>query len=247
MKTDVHLHAAGANNSDPVSSYFRLRRVSPPPSNGYIPPCLVPILPSSFDAPILDIGCGYGQMLSAIRERGYLCLKGVDISSDAVDECRRRGLDVELIDDVGSFFQSSTQKYELIIMSHVLEHIEKQRIINILSELRRTILSPSGLLFVMVPNAQSNTGCYWRYEDFTHTTIFTSGSIRFVLEAAGFSKIQFLDIDGTAGNPLPVKIARRILLGLYRLRLWFWNRVTRSSFHVSSPDIFTYDLKVIAR
>lgn len=52
----------------------------------------------------------------------------------------------------------------------------------------------------MVPNAQSNTNCYWAYEDFTHNYLFTAGSFLFVLREAGFTNIEFVDIDGMSGQ-----------------------------------------------
>ncbi|MGC9101323.1 MAG: hypothetical protein ACP5HC_08750 [Caldisericum sp.] len=42
----------------------------------------------------------------------------------------------------------------------------------------------------MVRNVQSNTGAYWAYEDFSHFTLFTSGSIYYVLKMAGFDEIM---------------------------------------------------------
>jgi len=234
-------------NTRQGSDYFALRGVSPPQDRrGYLPPSMIPLLPGSRDASILDIGCGFGDMLLALSHAGYRSLKGVDISPQAVEFCRQSGLDVDLIGDLIDFCQGVGRTFDFIIMSHVLEHIEKSRIIDTLAAVH-SLLSTDGLLFLKVPNAQSNTGCYWRYEDFTHTTLFTSGSIRFVLEAAGFGEIRLVDIDGTAGNPLPVMILRRVLLAVYRLNLRFWNRVTRSAFHDASPQVFTYDLTVVAR
>lgn len=43
----------------------------------------------------------------------------------------------------------------------------------------------------MMPNAQSNTDCYWAYEDFTHYTLFIAGSLLYVLREAGFTNIEF--------------------------------------------------------
>ncbi|MBK7370676.1 MAG: hypothetical protein IPJ09_04415 [Saprospiraceae bacterium] len=82
-------------------------------------------------------------------------------------------------------------------MSHVLEHIEKINIIDTLITIKSYLLAESGSFVVMVPNAQSVTGAYWMYEDFTHTTLFTSGSIYYVLKSQpknGFQKnILFLE------------------------------------------------------
>lgn len=33
---------------------------------------------------------------------------------------------------------------------------------------------------------------------------------------------------------------------VYRLNKLFWNKVTASSYHYSSPQIFTYEIKAIA-
>ena len=99
----------------------------------------------------------------------------------------------------------------------------------------------------MVPNAQSNTNCYWAYEDFTHTTLFTSGSIFYVLKMAGFKEIRFVDTDCTAGLPYHKKILRKLLMKIFYFRVEFWNRVTSSSFHKPSPKIYSYEIKVLAK
>ena len=70
----------------------------------------------------------------------------------------------------------------------------KHEIIPLLIKVR-SLLTQSGSLLVMVPNAQSNTGSYWAYEDFTHHTLFTAGSLYFVLRQAGFDSVEFVDPD----------------------------------------------------
>ncbi len=132
-------------------------------------------------------------------------------------------------------------------MSHVLEHLEKSTIIRTLQSIKQYLLKPEASLVVMVPNAQSNIGCYWAYEDFTHNTIFTAGSLCFVLKSAGFESIEFLDPDGLEASGPIVKWLKRFLLFAYKANSNFWNRVTSSSFHRPSPQIFTYELKALAK
>ena len=107
-------------------------------------------------------------------------------------------------------------------------------------------LKENGRLFIAVPNAQSNTGCYWRYEDFTHHTLFTAGSLLFVLRQAGYSKMQIYDKDCLLGLDGWKKIIRKILLSLYRSNNKFWNKVTASSYHSPSPVVNSYEIKMIA-
>jgi SAM-dependent methyltransferase len=203
------------------------------------------ILPADKNVSILDIGCGYGQMLVNLKRDGYTDLYGIDISQDAVDFCNRQGLNVSAVEDIVAYF--SDKKYDLIVMSHVLEHIEKSRIIETVKHIKNHLLKPGGHFLLMVPNAQSNTGAYWMYEDFTHHTLFTTGSVNFVLKAAGFNNIEFLDKDGvvSAGSWYG-KLIRTVFLKIYDWNRLFWNKITLSDYYKKSPRIYTFELKAYA-
>lgn len=228
--------------------YFDYRDVSVDNyANFTIPFFLKTILPLDKASRILDVGCGIGQLLDALHRSGYTNITGIDVSSEAVSICRKRGLPVERIDDLSAFCMNGENQYDFIIMNHVIEHLPKEKIINILELIRTKLLSDNGQFVVTAPNAQSNTGCYWAYEDFTHTVIFTAGSLKYVLRSAGFTRITFLDPEGTEGSSLFVRLFCRIFLWLYRWNVTFWNKITRSAFHRPSPQIFTYELKVLAK
>jgi hypothetical protein len=100
--------------------------------------------------------------------------------------------------------------------------------------------------FVYVPNAQSNTGSYWA-EDFTHHTLFTSGSLYCVLSKAGFAQVEFIDADCTAGMRPRRRWLKRRLLTIHTANYRSWNRVTFSATHPPSPEIFSYEIKAVAR
>ncbi len=231
--------------------YFRYRNVDPKSYRDFrMPRYIRSVLPSMKNAKILDIGCGYGQMLSALKQMGYANLTGMDLSDEAVSFCRANSLDVIKVDSIEQFclnLKERAKGYDFLIMSHVLEHIEKQYIIETLQLIKKHLMNPGSSLLILVPNAQSNTGCYWAYEDFTHETLFTAGSLCFVLKSAGFENVEFLDADGTRESLLLIKIIKKALLSLYKLNLYIWNRVTSSSYHQASPQIFTYELKALAK
>lgn len=236
------------DNSGDEHKYFSCRQISPTDYRDYrIPGVLREALPVDRAASILDIGCGFGHFLRALREGGYGSLAGVDISTEAVEHCRAEGLPVERIGDLQDYCCQATRHYDFIVMSHVLEHIEKERIIPTLRDIRLHLLNENGTLCVMVPNAQSATGCYWAYEDFTHTTLFTGGSLLHVLKAGGFRSVTFLDPKGLSGTPIPTRVIKCLLLRLYVANRHFWNRVTGSSFHLPSPELFTFEIKALAR
>jgi len=237
------------NNSehDVYDEYFSFRNVAPNFYDDYsLPAYLKQVLPKERNAAILDIGCGFGQMLKALQAEGYKNLSGIDVSAEAIEFCSGQGLNVEKIGTISNYCREIRNKYDFIVMSHVIEHIEKHEIIETLRSIRTYLLKEGGRFMVMTPNAQSNTGCYWAYEDFTHTTVFTAGSLFFVLKSAGFKNVEFIDPLGTVGSRPVVKLIKRILIPLYATNMALWNLVTNSSFHRPSPQIFTFEIKAVA-
>lgn len=228
------------------SDYFDLRNVDSDFYLNYkIPKYIVEILPLDKNTDLLDIGCGFGTFIREVKKQGYNSVKGIDISEQAIEFALKQNFDVQKI-SIKEFAEQAEKKFDFITMSHVLEHINKEEIINTLNLIREKLLKENGKLCLMVPNAQSNTDSYWAYEDFTHTTLFTSGSLLYVLKAAGFTKIKFLDPDGTENSSSISKFLKKAFLSLYRIKKSFWNKVTSSSFHAQSPNIFTFELKVLA-
>jgi SAM-dependent methyltransferase len=226
--------------------YFGLRGIDMHYYDQYqIPVYLKQALPGDKGAHILDVGCGFGQLLSALQREGYSQAMGIDVNEVAVNACRAKGLAVEQI-MVQDFATHSPQRFDLITMSHVLEHLPKDQIIEVLTHIR-ALLKPGGAFIMMVPNAQSNTAAYWMYEDFTHNTLFTAGSVRYVLLAAGFSAITFLDPKCVAGLRGWARARKLFFTRLYEINLNFWNRVTSSSYHVPSPRIYSFEIKALAR
>ena len=226
------------------SSYFAHRRVSAETYSQYLLPVyLESRLPQSKDARILDFGCGFGQFVRELRKRDYPNAVGYDIEPTAVEACRAE--DIPIVDGTRFGLADLPQEYDLILASHVLEHIPKEQVVAMPCNLRR-LLKPTGMLLICVPNAQANTGCYWAYEDFTHYTAYTSGSLYYVLSKAGFSKIEFIDVDCTEGMRLVKRTIKRLLLSVYKANYRLWNKVTSSATHSESPNIFSYEVKAIA-
>jgi SAM-dependent methyltransferase len=229
------------------SNYFEFRQVTPGVYEGYkLPPYIERVISAIPNARVLDFGCGFGPLLSALKRAGVTEAEGLDIAPEAIQYCQAHGLRCTDGNANPDFFKEHRGYYDFVLMSHVLEHFPKDQVVVQLRQVKE-ILNPGGGLIVMVPNAQSNTGAYWAYEDITHYQLFTSGSLYHVLRAAGFDTVEFLDIDCTEGLPAHRRIIKRFLLRLYAMNLRFWNRVTSSSFHAPSMPIFSYEIKALAR
>jgi SAM-dependent methyltransferase len=72
---------------------------------------------------VIDVGCGTGALLVALRARGVTVL-GLEYSRSAIDICGRRGLDVRLHDieampDIGDL-----GRFDVAICTEVAEHVK---------------------------------------------------------------------------------------------------------------------------
>jgi 2-polyprenyl-3-methyl-5-hydroxy-6-metoxy-1,4-benzoquinol methylase len=197
-------------------------------------------------ATILDFGCGFGQNVRAIKRHGFTNVCGADVSPQALKHCRETGIEVFDVSAGFDELEASGRRFDFIVTTHVLEHIPKDQVIGVLTRLRG-LLSANGALLVAVPNAQAYTGCYWAYEDFTHHTLYTTGSLLYILRAAGFSNNELLDRHAVAGSRVLRRTVRLAFAALYGLNYRFWKKILGSPTHISSVDVFTYELKMKAK
>jgi len=98
------------------------------------------------DAKILEIGCSGGSLMKILNENGYHNITGIDISEDAINLCKERGVDAKVMDGAKILFEDN--KFDLIIASDILEHIKNEGAA--LSEWNR-VLKTSGKLIIFVP------------------------------------------------------------------------------------------------
>lgn len=169
-------------------------------------------LPPPVPCSVLDIGCGMGFTILALRELGFSNLYGIDTDREQVASCVRRGLPVECVDDTVSFLQCHPEEFDLILMLDVLEHIPVNEQIQFLRAVHRSV-RPAGRVILTVPNASSILAYRWRYSDYTHHSSFTEHSLGFVLKNAGFEQII-----------IPSQNA------VHRPSLRLWKRVARIAF-----------------
>ncbi len=165
----------------------------------------------------LDWGAGRGQALHWLRGRG---LRPEAFEPDPVlaGSLRAAGETVHEATDGGAAFLAAHEgAFDLVLAKDVLEHVARERIVETTRALGRA-LRPGGTLVVSVPHAVSFAGVYVRYGDFTHTTAFTEESLRYVLEAAGLSRIA--NHGPRFGATLrPTRLAYRALRGAWHLAL----------------------------
>ncbi len=140
-------------------------------------------------APVLDVGCGRGELLSALAERGVAC-SGVDLDAGMVAEARAAGLDVAEGDAVAHLRSLPEASLGSIIAVHVAEHLPLPALIDLL-ELAASRLRPGGLLVAETPNPASLVVLGNSYIlDPTHVWPLHPSLLTFLCERAGFRDVE---------------------------------------------------------
>lgn len=71
-------------------------------------------------ARVLDVGCGLGNNILLLKEYGYENVVGVDISSEMIAYAKSKDCEAYTLNE----FSELKGEYDLILFSHVLEHLE---------------------------------------------------------------------------------------------------------------------------
>lgn len=229
------------------NSYYQNRSIDfESASSFYTPRYLLKYIPKNKDAFILDIGCGIGNFIGdCVKTHNRINVKGIDISESSTRFAQSKGLPVELIEDIKTFASKNVEKYDFILMSHILEHLPKNEMILTLKLIKDKLLKQNGCIFIVVPNAQSVTNAYWAYEDFTHNTLFTTGSLDYVLKAAGYKEIEFVDLDGFMGQKEHTIKIKKFFLNIYKKIKRFEMYITNSYYHKPSPISYAWEIKAV--
>ncbi len=173
------------------------------------------VLPKDKNATIYDYGCGHGDFLEYLSLKGYKNISGGDINSECVRIASERvHFPIQLIVKTLGFKEINKDKYDCINIKDVIEHIDKEYLVEFLLDIKET-LKPEGFIIVSCPQICGFTSLFTLYDDFTHKTIFTENSLRYVLNSAGYGRIELIKpVIPFSFNPLKI-ISRGLRL------LWF--------------------------
>ena len=128
---------------------------------------------------ILDVGCGTGANLKMLA--GYGSAEGVDISPQAVEFCRERGLDSVKL-GAAEQLPYENESFEIVTALDVIEHLDDD--VAGLREMRR-VLRHDGRVLLFVPAFMF----LWGVQDdvSNHRRRYTLPSLVKAVEAAGFA------------------------------------------------------------
>jgi SAM-dependent methyltransferase len=202
-------------------------------------------LPTDRSAPIIDVGCGYGFALRAMRSFGYTNVVGLEMSPEQAQRSRNAGFDVVVTDDTIAWLKAHRGRFAFVSLLDVLEHVPVYLQIELARAIREA-LQPGGKLFLTVPNANAILSSRWRYNDYTHHSSFTEHSLYFVLKNAGFDEIK---IDANKGlGRFPKRLWRRDARHSLRRWIvrWCWLQVFKAEIPWEKLDDISFELNLRA-
>jgi 2-polyprenyl-3-methyl-5-hydroxy-6-metoxy-1,4-benzoquinol methylase len=161
-----------------------------------------PALPQPSAGPVVDIGCGRGDLVGLLLEDGYNA-EGIDVSPEQVAIAHAAGVARVRQGDYHHILRTRTGQLAAVTATDVLEHLTKDEVLDTLDRVAAA-LAPDGVFVARVPNAVSPFGGRIRYGDFTHESWFTDRSVRQIAAAAGFESVVVLPCPPSAHGVLSV-------------------------------------------
>tara|TARA_Y100001958_G_C21216657_1_gene542039 strand:+ start:654 stop:1724 length:1071 start_codon:yes stop_codon:yes gene_type:complete len=156
---------------------------------------------------ILEIGAGKGDFYNALRK---LNLNPTYVTFEPQKEAQERLRDMGIETISKSFTpedcENRENQYDLIIMSHTLEHFHPSTINKTVQSIHK-MLKPGGYFFCEVPNADLNKYTNAGERVVPHLTFFSLSSLDLILKKNNF-RISFLK---TCGNLQYEKDAKSII------------------------------------
>jgi 2-polyprenyl-3-methyl-5-hydroxy-6-metoxy-1,4-benzoquinol methylase len=156
-----------------------------------------PHLPFDRAARILDLACGAGECVVALRELGYRDVSGIDISDEQVEIAREDGVQGVIQADARGHLAGRVRELDAIVASHIVEHLPSAEAVELLRSAGRA-LRQDGRLIVLTPNAGSPLGLPNTFGDLTHVQHFTATSLA---QAAALAGLDVVHLTGASPDP----------------------------------------------
>lgn len=139
--------------------------------------------------PVADLGCGRGEFLDLLRERGIEG-QGVEGNARFAQACRERGLAVEHGDLVAFLRARRAGSLGGVFAAQVAEHLPPPVLLAMLREAYRA-LRPDGLLLLETVNPRSVFALVEVFNrDLTHERPLHPETLRFLAAAQGFADVR---------------------------------------------------------
>ena len=139
-------------------------------------------------APVLDLGCGRGELLTLLRDAG-IDASGVDADADMVAFARGEGLAVEQADALAYLAVVEGGSLGALTALQLVEHLPPNALVALLDGAARA-LRPGGLLLLETINPSSPAALRNYFADLTHAQPLVPATLELLASGAGFVDVE---------------------------------------------------------
>ncbi len=138
---------------------------------------------------VLDIGCGRGELLSALRTAGVPA-RGIDTNTEMVAVARDRNLDVARADALGYLQSLPDASLGGIVATQVIEHLEPAYLLRLIDVAGRKLRPGAPMVLETI-----NPACWLAFfssyiRDLTHVRPIHPETLQYLLRASGFEQVE---------------------------------------------------------
>ena len=138
---------------------------------------------------VLDVGCGRGEFLHLLRERGIRA-RGLDLNQSMVEEARARGLDAVRADALAYLLAQPDGSLGGVFASQVVEHLEPAYLSKLIEAAAHKIRR-GGILVLETINPTCWVAFFESFiRDPTHVQPLHPDTLQFMLRASGFAGVE---------------------------------------------------------
>jgi ubiquinone/menaquinone biosynthesis C-methylase UbiE len=111
---------------------------------------------------VLDVGCGLGRMLELLSKIDGVKACGIDMNSELVSHCRKKGLDVKRGSILKIPFRNG--EFDVVVCWNIFEHLERNEILTAPEEILR-VTKKGGKIIIRAPAFDPG---FWDTPDHTY-------------------------------------------------------------------------------
>lgn len=142
---------------------------------------------------ILDLACGYGEVVYFFENKGFENIRGIEISSELVNLSKELGVKNVVEGDIYEYLNNVADKsIKVFVMKDIIEHFEVDDLTGLL-KLIKTKLKDDGFIIGHVPNGSGIFGMLIKYNDLTHKVAYTIKSLEQLARICGFTKVSVFE------------------------------------------------------
>jgi len=138
---------------------------------------------------VLDIGCGRGEFLALLKERGVRA-RGIDVNDSMVEVCLQKGLEASKADALGYLRAQPAGSLGGLLAAQVVEHLDPAYLTNLLDAAYAALRPGAPIVLETI-----NPACWFAFfesyvRDITHVRPLHPDTLKFLLQASGFGRVE---------------------------------------------------------